>query len=431
MQSFLQWVLKIISHQVVRKYNPKIIGITGSVGKSSAKEAIFAVLKNKFKVRCNIKNYNNELGVPLTILGKESGGSSLIKWLGIIFSGLGLLFKHDKNYPEILILEMGADKPGDITYLTNLAHCDVGVLTAIGTAHLEAFKSLKKVTLEKQIIITHLKKNGFAILNADDDVIATLTNKTDAEVIKYGIEKKADVTAVAVKIIDDATDGQIKIRGINFKINYRGSFVPVMLPCLVGEQHVYAALAGAAVGVSFGMNLVEISAGLKNYNPPPSRMRILDGTKYTTIIDDSYNSSPVAAFMALDVLAHLRVAEGARRIAVLGDMLELGSDTEPAHRDVGQRVVELGIDYLVAVGESGKIIARAALEKGMNKENVVTFNNSEEAGKFLQDKVEPEDLLLIKGSQGARMEKIVVALMAEPQDAKTAVCRHDTSWSNK
>jgi len=433
MKFILQFILRLLSKAVLRKYHPEVIGITGSVGKTSTKEAIFAVLSEKFRCRRNVKNYNNEIGLPLTILGMESGGRSMIKWLEIFWRGVLLLLKHDKQYPEILILEMGADHPGDIYYLTNLAPCKVGVITAVAQAHTEFFKTVNQVAKEKQIVVTHLEKDGTAILNADDDdeKVLAMAAKTEAETIIFGFNDKAHVKAIEFNIIQEMEKGFLQTKGVNFKIQYGGAIVPVFLPEVVGTQHVYAALAAGAVGLSYGLNLVEISERLRSYNPPPSRMRLLSGVKFTTIIDDSYNSSPLAAVLALRILSEIKVMEGGRRIAVLGDMLELGAYTFEAHQEVGAKVAESRIDLLIAVGERAKIVAEAARLRGMVEDKIIQFVDSVEVGQFLQKNIHTGDVILIKGSQGVRMEKIVVGLMAEPSDAKKMVCRQDISWKNK
>ena len=159
MRHLLFKILKCLSQKILKKYRPLVIGITGSVGKTSTKEAIFAVLRGKFKVRENQKNYNNEIGVPLTIIGTETGGQSIFKWLKIFFKAWILIFKKDPNYPEMLVLEMGADKAGDIEYLTKMAPCDIGVVTAVSEVHLEFFGSLEKIIVEKQKIMKRDEMN--------------------------------------------------------------------------------------------------------------------------------------------------------------------------------------------------------------------------------------------------------------------------------
>ena len=431
MKLILQYLLNLLAKRVLKKYHPEIIGVTGSVGKTSTKEAIFAVLANRFRARRNIKNYNNEIGLPLTILGEETGGRSFFRWLVIFGRGLKLLWQRDPAYPEILVLEMGADRPGDIQYLTNLAPCKVGVVTAVGPAHTEFFQTVDKVAREKQIIITHLKKDGVAVLNADDEKVLAMRPRAAAEVMAFGFNEGADVRGVEFHVAQEWEKGFLLSKGVNFKIQHKGSIVPVFLPEVAGTQQAYAALAGAAVGLKYGLNLLEIAEALRNYRPPSSRTHLLPGIKFTTLIDDSYNSSPLAAMAALKILAETKVMEGARRFAVLGDMLELGAYTEGAHFQLGKQAAGLGLDFLVTVGERAKLIAQAAEEGGLTENQITKFAKSEEAGLFLQEKLKPGDLVLIKGSQGVRMEKIVVELMAEPARAGELVCRQDEEWKKK
>ncbi|MBI5731731.1 MAG: UDP-N-acetylmuramoyl-tripeptide--D-alanyl-D-alanine ligase [Candidatus Magasanikbacteria bacterium] len=426
----LEKILNYLAGAILKKYQPEIIGITGSVGKTSTKEAIFTVLKSGFSARAAIRNYNNELGAPLTIIGAESGGKNWGRWWRIFLQAVGLLLKKDKNYPRILILEMAADKPGDIKHLIKLAPCRVGVLTAIGPAHLETFKTIHRVAEEKQLIVRHLKKGGLAIINYDDELAREAIPKTEAEVMTYGLREGALIKAENLKIDQEAKNNFVSLKGMMFKINQGGSLVPVILPGVLGCQHIYAALAGAVAGLRYGLNLVEISERLKEYQPPPSRMRILAGIKYTTLIDDSYNSSPLSASAALAVLAEVEKGEG-RKIAVLGEMLELGGYTEEAHQKIGKLAAESGLDFLVTVGERAKMLAEAAFKNGLSDDKIAKFSRGEEAGRFLQEKIQSGDIILIKGSQGVRMEKIVVELMAEPLRAGELVCRQEESWKKK
>lgn len=429
MKKILQNILKFLSQRILNKYKPDIIGITGSVGKTSAKEAIFAVLNEKYKIRKNMKNYNNEIGAPLTIIGRESGGRSIIKWIFIFFYGLKLILFKDKNYPDIIILEMGADRPGDIKYLTNLAPCKIGIITNIGVSHIEHFGSLKRIIKEKEIIVTHLSKKGFAILNGDDENVKQIAEKLKCESFTYGFKDDLDLRAIELDIEKSISIGKkTQIKGVNFKIQHKGNIVPIFLPHVVGKQHIYAALAASAVGVANGLNLVEISEALKKYNGAPGRMNLIDGIKNTIIIDDSYNSSPKSTQAALEAVKSLKLADGKKKYAVLGDMLELGNFTEEGHIKAGGAVAKNGIDYLITVGERARDIARGAKEAGMSEERIFSFTNLKESGIFIQDRISEGDLALVKGSQGMRMEKIVKELMAEPLRAKELLVRQDESW---
>ncbi len=428
MKKIVQKILYVLAKRVLKKYKPDVVGITGSMGKTSTKEAVFAVLSSKFRVRQNLKNYNNELGVPLSILGAESGFKSVFKWLGVFLRGLRLVLFRDANYPEILVLEMGADHPGDIKYLTDLAPCKVGIVTGIGPAHLEFFESVDKIVKEKRIIVSHLKPEGFAVLNRDDEKVYEMRGKTNAKILTYGFSADADVRAIEEGVVGEG----IQIEGINFKLSNAGAVVPIFLPGVLGKQHICAALAGATVGIIYHMNLVEISEGLKNYKAPKGRMNLVPGIKNTLIIDDTYNASPIPTIVALEVLQSIALpAEDDKKFAVLGDMLELGGFSEEGHRQVGRAAAKSGVDYLVTVGERSRDIARAALEAGMSEDRVLNFSTPEEAGLFVQGKMKQGDLVLVKGSQGMRMEKVVKELMAEPLRACELLVRQESEWACK
>ncbi len=427
LKTLLQNFLRLLSKTILKKYKPDIIGITGSVGKTSAKEAIATVLQSKFKVCRSPKNYNNEIGVPLTIIGVEKNPRrSVWGWFKVFLKAKKLILMRDKNYPQILVLEMGADKPGDIEYLTQLAPCKVGVLTFISHAHTEFFKTIKKIAQEKRIIISHLRPDGFAVLNFDNEMVMQNASTTKAEVITYGFKEGADLRATDINVlIDEETDWPT---GLNFKVLYKGNIVPVFLPGMIAKSSISTALASLAVGTVFGVNLVDGAQALSKFPGVAGRMRLVPGIKNTLIIDDTYNSSPEAAKAAVETLAQVAIKDGAERYAAIGDMLELGPETENAHRELGFKVAELGIDNLVTVGEAAKYIAQAAKEAGLDEHRIASFATSGEAGKFLQEKLKPGDVVLAKGSQGGRMEKLVKEIMAEPLLAGKLLSRQGKEW---
>lgn len=429
LKTILQIILGIFARRIIKKYHPDVIGITGSIGKTSSKETITAVLSSRFNVRSNVKNYNNEIGLPLAVIGVEqTPGRRVLGWLIVLGKALVLLITRVKNYPEMLVLEMGADKPGDIAYLVDIAPCKVGVLTFISHVHTEFFKTIKKIAQEKSIIISHLKKDDYAVLNFDNEMVMQLASKTHAEITTYGFKEGADLRATDVNIIFESATGWPA--GLNFKATYKGSIVPVFLSGQIAEHFIPAALAGLAVGSVFGVNLVEGATALAKLPPLAGHMRLLHGIKNTFIIDDTYNSSPEPTKSALQTLAKIAVKDGSERYAVLGDMLELGPETENAHREIGFRVAELGIDYLITVGEASKHTAMAAREAGLHEHQVASFADSVSAGRFLQDKLEKNDVVLVKGSQGLRMEKIVKEVMAEPLRAYDLLVRQSQEWMN-
>jgi len=426
LKSILFYILRFLTKKIIKKYSPDIVGITGSVGKTSTKEITAAVLATRFNVRKSYKNYNNQIGLPLAVIGvKETPGHSALGWLSVLGVALKLIIKRAENYPDILVLEMGADRPGDIKYLTDIAPCKVGVLTYISHAHTEYFKTLKKIAQEKRQIITHLDKGDFAVLNYDNTLVMENAHLTKAEIITFGFNDGADLRASDVNIIYNDNDWPT---GLNFKLNYKGNIVPAFLPDAVAEHLIPSALAGLAVGLIFGVNLIEGIEAIKKTAPMAGHMRLIPGVKNTMIIDDTYNSSPEPTKSALRTLTKIDIKPGARRFAVLGDMLELGSETENAHREIGFMVAETGVEFLITVGEASKHTATSAREAGLDDNKIASFDNSAQAGKFLQEKMAQNDLILIKGSQGARMEKIVKEIMAEPMEASELLVRQDGGW---
>jgi UDP-N-acetylmuramoyl-tripeptide--D-alanyl-D-alanine ligase len=422
-RKILLWALRLMANLILQKYQPQIVSITGSVGKTSAKEAIFTVLSKKFIVRKNDKNYNNEIGLPLTIIGAESGGSSLGGWLKVFFRWLGQIVLPVK-YPKILILEMGADRPGDIKYLTDFVSSTVGVITEISSNHIEFFKTLEAIAEEKGLLVKRLAEKAVAVLNLDNPYISQMQDSVKAAVLSFGFSAEATVRAtdVAYNYLGE------EIEGINFKLNYKGSSVPVRLNGILARHQIYAALAAAAVGINFNINLVEISEALGTFSSPCGRMNLLKGIKKTHIIDDTYNAAPASTQAALEVLKEIK---SLRKIAVLGDMLELGEETENEHAKIGKQLLAMQVDLFFAFGKRMKFALAELEAHGFPKENICSF----EEHTLLQDKlkavIQEGDLILVKGSQGMRMEKIVAEIMAEPLTAEKILCRQNKEWKAK
>ncbi len=432
MKQLLQFKLKILATLILWKYRPKIIGITGSIGKTSTKEAVYTVLAGKFNVRQSSKNYNNELGVPLTIIGSKSAGRNIFGWLAIFWRALFLILLPDKNYPQILILEMGVDRPGDMNYLLKIVKPDIGIMTTVGPAHLEFFSSVEDIAAEKGKLISTLAKQSWAILNIDDQRVRKYIKNTAAQIITYGFGKTADIMADYVKFsyVDGESDID-NLQGISFKVSYRGATVPILLPHSLAVGQVYAALAAVGCGIIYGIDLITIAARLREFMPPAGRMNLIKGIKKSVIIDDTYNSSPPATLAALDVLSKIPLTGERRRFAVLGDMLELGSASIESHQAAGRQAAELGIDNLITVGERARDIGRGAANAGMAQDDIFHFPSAVDAGKFVQDRIRSGDLILVKGSQGMRMERIVQEIMAEPLQAKELLVRQEEEWLEK
>jgi UDP-N-acetylmuramoyl-tripeptide--D-alanyl-D-alanine ligase len=428
MKKLIQFKLKILAKLILKKYKPKIIGISGSVGKTSSKDAVYIVLKDHYKTRRSLKNYNNEIGLPLTIIGEESGGRSILGWIAVFLHAFNLILFTDHNYPEILVLEMGIDRPGDMDYLNTIVEPDIAVLTLIDLVHVEYFESRNKLNKEKGKLIENIKKDGLAIINLDDDNQEEILKKTKTRVCTYGFNESAEVRAQDVQFSYGEDNNSHKTRGVSFRLFHKDKSANVFLPNILSSSMVYATLVATSVAVNMDISLADIVKSLKEFKVPEGRLNLIKGIKNTMIIDDTYNSEPQSAISALNVLKSFPIRDDARRFAILGDMLELGSYSEESHREVGHKVFELGIDKLITVGERSRDIDRGALDAGMLRDNVFNFKNSDEAKIFIQDRIMEGDLILVKGSQGIRTEKIVLEIMAEPLRAKELLVRQDESW---
>jgi UDP-N-acetylmuramoyl-tripeptide--D-alanyl-D-alanine ligase len=428
---FLEKTLRVMAVLLIKKYKPRIVGITGSVGKTSSKEAIYAVLLEHFRVKKTEKNYNNEIGLPLSIIGTESGGKSILKWTGVFLKWLGFLF-FPLKYPEILILEMGADRPGDIKYLTDFILPESVVITEISLSHLEYFKTVDKIAQEKWTLVERLKPKGFAAINIDNQKIKKLkeqNKRDDITFLTFGFSEGSDILAtdIAYNYSGGTNDNMREIKGLSFKLNYKGTSIPVRLNNILAKHNIYAALSAVAIGISFKLNLVEIAGALENFSMPLGRMNLLSGIKNTSIIDDTYNSSPIATISALDVMKNI---EAPRKIVVLGDMLELGEETEFGHRNVAKKFLEIENGIFFAVGERMRFAVEELKKHSIDPKRVFVFSDPISAGKKLQEIIQSGDLILAKGSQGMRMEKVVEEIMAEPQLAEKLLCRQSEIWKN-
>lgn len=399
-RNILRWILKILARWTIAKYQPGIIGITGSVGKTSAKEAIFTVLRQVRRVRGSGGNLNNEFGLPLSILGNWQKGGGLFFWIKALSCGVWqVLFR--RSYPELLILEYGADRPNDIKYLLEVARPQISIITAIGDipVHVEFYSGPDAVVREKSRIVEALSAQGFAILNYDDEAVFSMRDKTRAHIITYGFGEGAEVRITNFE--HRVEDG--KPMGIAFKLEYGGSFVPVRLEDSFGKAQAYAAAAAAAAGIAFGMNLVRISEALSFYQAPAHRGKLTAGIKETYIIDDAYNASPLSMHSALDTIKDLKAK---RKVGVLGDMLEIGKYAIEAHEEIG-RLAGKVLDILVTIGPRARFIGEMANKNGMPRKNIFMFDTAEEAAVKVQDIIQKRDLVLIKGSRAMELDTII------------------------
>ncbi len=416
-------VLILIAKGILRRTNPHIIAITGSVGKTSTKDAIYTVLKGSGSVRRSEKSFNSELGVPLSIIGATSGWNNPLRWLGIIFSGIGIILRP-KNYPKTLVLEVGADRPGDIASIAKWLRPHVVVITRLPDipVHIEFFPTLESVIEEKLSLAKYMRKEGTLVINADDARIMEAKEKLHLRTTTFGKNPSAMLVASDIQILAPTHED---IGGLTYKLNFDGKSLPVTLPNIYAESFVTVSLAALSVAYTEQINMVDAIASLATYRTPPGRVRIIRGINDTVLIDDTYNSSPAAVEAGLCMLRDLPF--GTRKVAIIGDMLELGKHTQEAHHAAGKLARKCS-DVLITVGLRSKEIAASALEARMSAKRVFQTMTAKEAGELMQGMICPGDIIFIKGSQGMRMEETVKMLMAEPERAGELLVRQDKEW---
>src|SRR3989344_5953483 len=334
---------------ILKKYKPRIIAVTGSVGKTSTKDAIFSVLSSKGFVRKSEKSFNSEIGVPLTILGRPNAWSNPFAWISTIFAGLLLIIRREK-YPEWLVLEVGADRPGDIKRIASWLLPDVVVITRLAPVpvHVEYFTSPEAVFKEKGELVKALKKDGTLVLSSDDENVLVLEKLASGrKLVTFGFSRKASVAGSKTSVVYEGRGASRHPIGMRFSIKENDEHIEIGMRGSVGRQIIYSAFAACAVGRAVELSMCDITKGLLGYEGPSGRMRLVEGIKHTLIIDDTYNSSPVAVQEALDALASLSTK--GRKIAVLGDMLELGRFSVEEHHAIGTYAFTRA-DMLVTVG---------------------------------------------------------------------------------
>ena len=419
MSSILVETLKSLARGTISRHKPLVVAITGSLGKTSTREAIACILQQKYKTRAAVKSFNTELGIPLAIFGiKDYPGKNIFSWLKVftqaIWQRFGLV-----TFPQSLVLEMGIDKPGEMDRLLSLAQPDIGVLTGVGLSHAEFFESLESLASEKGKLLKAVKPNGVAIYNSDNNAAAEIANKLRVKTISYGQAQGSDIRLLSLDeefSSKPITKAVVSIDGTNMEFSLKS----------IGHTHVYAALAAIAVAKFLKIESDLLAKGLEHIRPYPGRLNIIPGIKHTILIDDTYNAAdPAGVYEALRVLEGFR---NRQKLIVIGDMLELGAFSDKQHQEVGERIAELNPILLVTVGDGGRVISRAAQSKGFPLSKVLNFDTSREASKVVQEKLQPDWVVLLKGSQGKRIEIITKEIMAEPMRANELITRQYGKW---
>ncbi len=423
---FKSLVVKVITFEakvILRRHKPTIVAITGNVGKTSTKDAIYAAIKTQVSVRKSEKSFNSEIGVPLTVLGLSNAWSNPFLWAKNIIEGFFFAF-FSRSYAKVLILEMGVDHPGDMQTLTKWVKPDIVVLTRLPDVpvHVEFFSSPEAVVEEKMKLIESLKVDGMFVYNADDTIIESKLPEVLQKTVSFGRYLDSDYKVVNDSLVykDD------KLIGTKFKVSGAGKTFSLSLVGTAGTQSAYAAAAALATTDALELDVSIAAKNLNSFLTPPGRMRIIPGIKSTLIIDDTYNASPTAAEVALQTLQEIKYAK--RKIAVLGDMMELGKFSADEHKKIGERLKESDVDILLTIGVRSRQIAEGALAVGMQEENIFQYDDVARAGRELQALLESGDVVLVKASQSIRAERIVEEVMNEPGLAESLLVRQGSTW---
>lgn len=435
MQETVEKILAILAKKILDKYKPKVIAITGSHGKTTTRIAIYHAIRKHFRVYTPVKNYNNLLGLPLGIIMSESPGRSVVGWLLVFAKAIRMLIVSVR-YPEILVLEYGIDRPGEMDKLVSIAMPDISILTAIGLSHIENYQSLEQLAEEKSRLLSGVKRASVIIVNANDQLATEYASKIagargDARFLKYGY-----FTKVAADVVVDSIDTNIE--GVSTELFIKTpTRVPRVVLNAVGDSHVQAAVAATTVAECLGVPSEDLLQGLLDYRPSPGRLNLIHGVKKSIVIDDTYNASPASTMAALEFLRGGNMSnsfdwpEGAKKIFFFGDMLELGVSEKSEHERIGQFCAQISLHKLVCVGSRAKWAGESAQAAGMDSARIIYFENSISAASEAQSFIEEASVVLVKGSQGSRMERIVKELMAEPMKAKDLLCRQDKQWQAK
>ena len=370
------------------KFDPRVIGITGSVGKSTTKELVRAVLSSRFNTLASEGNLNNEIGLPLTLLN--------------------LTAAHER-----VVLEMGMYALGEIALLCDIAQPHVGVVTNVGPTHLERLGTIERIAQAKTelaqalpLAAEEMGQGGVAILNQDDPRVLAMANETRARVFTYGLSPEADLWASDVS--------SAGLEGIRFVFHYQGETIHVRVP-LLGRHSVHTALRAALVGLVEGLDWEEIIGGLQSL-PSTAQLRLVavPGPNESILLDDTYNASPASTIAALNLLDDLTAA---KKIAVLGDMLELGSFEEEGHRKVGCRAADV-VDLLIVVGTQARFVAAVARDCGLDPSLIFELEDNQAVIAYLEKTLGPGDVLLLKGSNAQKLDEIVTALTARESEIR-------------
>jgi UDP-N-acetylmuramoyl-tripeptide--D-alanyl-D-alanine ligase len=403
-------ILALLAGVVIARYRPKVVMVTGSVGKTSTKDAVAAALSERFFIRASEKSYNSEFGVPFTIFGVHNPWKSPLSWLNVLREAISLIVLPN-HYPNLLVLEVGADRPGDLSRILRIVLPDAVVITLLPDipVHVEAYASPQAVREEEFTPAYALPAGSPLIISAEDPHALMMARRVAAEVKTYGTTKGSNFYVSKIAFYTEKS----RVVGMQARVKTPEGEGTLLVRGSVGMTQIFPAAAALGTALSLNVSLEDALRGLEGYTPPPGRGRIFRGKNDSIIIDESYNASPAAVEEALKTLHAFPGVQ--RRIAVLGDMLELGRYSASEHERIG-KIAREAADVVVGVGVRARGIA-----------GDFSYDDAKSAAKMLEEMAAPGDVILIKGSQSVRAERIVEALLAFPEDLPKLV-RQEREW---
>lgn len=365
-----------MARNYLQSFHIPVVGITGSVGKTTTKDMIAQILSTQFNVHKTMGNFNNHIGLPLSVLKLTRAHS-------------------------VAVFEMGMSGLGEIEYLSQIIRPDIGVITNIGISHIEKLGSRQNILRAKLEITKGMKRNGKLVLNADDELLSGLEGLMPIPLIFYGINESISLHAFGIESMGEA--------GVRFTVKLRNEEVEVFLQ-VPGIHNVTNAMAAIACGLELGISNENIKKGLAAYCQEKMRLNIIE-TNGVKVINDAYNAAPASTQAAISVLKE--VAGNKRTIAVLADMLELGDYASQSHRQVGSFAAQQQIQHLIAIGDLAKDYVKGAVTAGMNEQDTRYFSSGLEAIPYLKAFLQPNDVILFKGSRGMNLDKVIEAVFSQ------------------
>ena len=420
-KQIIKVILSVPVKIVLRRHKPTVIAITGSAGKTSCKEFLGKLLEQDFDVLTSLEGYNTEIGAPLAFFGEKTPDNirSIWAWLVVLVRVYARAL-FSRSFADKVVVEMGADSPGDIRYLASIFRPSVGVVLEVLPVHMAQFSSIEAVAAEKSELVQAISASGRVYLNFDNELVREMDQFSEAPVAYFG----ADETIPKEGFLADNL--QSDIHGLNFDLKLEGQDHHFEAK-LYGRHMIYPLLGAISVAYGEGVSIDKLIQVVSKLEPFKGRMNVIEGMNGSLIIDDSYNANPKSTVEALSFL----VAQKGRKIALLGTMNELGDYEEEGHRIVGEKAAQ-STDLLLTVGKPAeRYLLPAAVAAGMPKKNTIAFATAAEAGEYLSGILKSGDIILGKGSQNkVRIERAIEKIMLHPEGKKAILVRQSDFWKN-